>query len=252
MAYKTQYSYFGARYYDSDLSVWLSVDPLSDKYPSMSPYMYVAGNPVKLIDPNGKEIVVPNKADRVAILKMINNRALGTYAFDDNGKLYIVKEEGADGFSQYYRDRLILAIDDENHTIEVIIDNEIRKPILDDNELTWTKDVGEEYNVDIDAGGGVTFGYPGTDQIVYISGNSYYGLLDTEGNPLRDDPADILMHELLGHAIPMTVGSDTGNAVDNENKGREQLQKGMNQLRAPEPYHYESNEGPVILEDDPN
>ena len=31
---ETQYSYFGARYYDSDLSVWLSVDPMSDKYPS--------------------------------------------------------------------------------------------------------------------------------------------------------------------------------------------------------------------------
>ncbi len=36
--------YFGARYYASDLSVWLSVDPLSEMYPSTSPYMYVSGN----------------------------------------------------------------------------------------------------------------------------------------------------------------------------------------------------------------
>ena len=43
----------GARYYDSDLSVWLSVDPLSDMYSSTSPYMYVRGNPVMLVDPNG-------------------------------------------------------------------------------------------------------------------------------------------------------------------------------------------------------
>jgi RHS repeat-associated protein len=43
----------GARYYSSELSVWLSVDPLADKYPSTSPYMYVRGNPVTLIDPNG-------------------------------------------------------------------------------------------------------------------------------------------------------------------------------------------------------
>jgi len=46
------------RYYDSDLSVWLSVVPiaigtLADKYPSMSPFMYTLGNPVMLIDPNG-------------------------------------------------------------------------------------------------------------------------------------------------------------------------------------------------------
>jgi RHS repeat-associated protein len=50
---ETGYSYFGARYYDSDLSVWLSVDPLSDMYHSTSPYMYVRGNPVLLVDPNG-------------------------------------------------------------------------------------------------------------------------------------------------------------------------------------------------------
>jgi RHS repeat-associated protein len=57
---ETGYSYFGARYYSSDISVWLSVDPLSDKYPSMSAYMYCAGNPVSYKDPNGKwiEIIV--------------------------------------------------------------------------------------------------------------------------------------------------------------------------------------------------
>ena len=48
---------FGARYYSSDLSIWLSVDPMSDKYPSLSPYVYCADNPVKLVDPNGEEFV---------------------------------------------------------------------------------------------------------------------------------------------------------------------------------------------------
>lgn len=45
---------FGERYYDSDISICLSIDPLSDKYPSMSPYMYCAGNPVILVDPDGR------------------------------------------------------------------------------------------------------------------------------------------------------------------------------------------------------
>ena len=39
--------------YASDLSIWLSVDPLSDMYPSTSPFMYVRGNPIMLIDPTG-------------------------------------------------------------------------------------------------------------------------------------------------------------------------------------------------------
>ena len=53
---ETGYSYFGSRYYSSDLSVWLSVDPMSDKYPSLSPYVYCANNPIKLVDPNGEEV----------------------------------------------------------------------------------------------------------------------------------------------------------------------------------------------------
>ena len=53
---ETGYSYFGARYYSSDLSIWLSIDPMAAKYPSLSPYVYCANNPVKLVDPNGEEI----------------------------------------------------------------------------------------------------------------------------------------------------------------------------------------------------
>ena len=54
---ETGYGYFGARYMDHELmTMWLSVDPMSDKYPSISPYAYCAWNPVKLVDPNGKDI----------------------------------------------------------------------------------------------------------------------------------------------------------------------------------------------------
>ncbi len=56
---ETGYSYFGSRYYSSDLSIWLSVDPMSDKYPSLSPYTYCAENPVKLVDPDGEAWWIP-------------------------------------------------------------------------------------------------------------------------------------------------------------------------------------------------
>jgi len=48
--------YFGARYQDSKYGIWYSVDPLAEKYPNISSYVYCADNPVKFIDPNGKEI----------------------------------------------------------------------------------------------------------------------------------------------------------------------------------------------------
>ena len=49
------YDYFGARYYASPFSFWLSVDPLADKYPAISPYAYCTWNPIKFVDPDGKE-----------------------------------------------------------------------------------------------------------------------------------------------------------------------------------------------------
>lgn len=54
--YESGFHYYGARYYWSEvLTGWLSVDPMADKYPSISPYAYCAWNPVKLVDPNGME-----------------------------------------------------------------------------------------------------------------------------------------------------------------------------------------------------
>ena len=38
------------------MTMWLSVDPMADKYPSISPYAYCAWNPVKLVDPDGRDI----------------------------------------------------------------------------------------------------------------------------------------------------------------------------------------------------
>jgi RHS repeat-associated protein len=52
--YESGFHYYGARYYWSELLTgWLSVDPMADKYPSISPYAYCAWNPVKLVDPDG-------------------------------------------------------------------------------------------------------------------------------------------------------------------------------------------------------
>ena len=59
---ETGYGYFGARYMDHELmTMWLSVDPLADKYPSLSPYNYCMWNPIKLVDPDGRDTLVFNK-----------------------------------------------------------------------------------------------------------------------------------------------------------------------------------------------
>ena len=49
--------YYGARYYDPRTSIWLSTDPLMEKYPSMNPYVYCAQNPVNMVDPDGRDFI---------------------------------------------------------------------------------------------------------------------------------------------------------------------------------------------------
>jgi len=50
---ETGLCYFGARYYDPHISLWMSVDPLAEKYPGWSPYNYTLNNPLKSVDPDG-------------------------------------------------------------------------------------------------------------------------------------------------------------------------------------------------------
>ena len=52
---ETGFNYYGARYYDSYLSIFLSVDPHSDNYPHFTGYNYCANSPVMITDPNGKD-----------------------------------------------------------------------------------------------------------------------------------------------------------------------------------------------------
>ncbi|NDV79994.1 hypothetical protein D0T57_13625 [Dysgonomonas sp. 511] len=46
---------YHARYYDSTVPRFTTVDPLAEKYYSISPYVYCGNNPIKLVDVNGKE-----------------------------------------------------------------------------------------------------------------------------------------------------------------------------------------------------
>jgi RHS repeat-associated protein len=49
------YYRFEARLYDPALGRWTGVDPMAAKYQDMSPYNYALGNPVRFIDPDGRD-----------------------------------------------------------------------------------------------------------------------------------------------------------------------------------------------------
>jgi RHS repeat-associated protein len=51
---------FEARTYDPAVGRFLSIDPLCEKYYWISPYAYCVNNPVKFIDPDGRDIILRN------------------------------------------------------------------------------------------------------------------------------------------------------------------------------------------------
>ena len=59
---ETGLAYYGARYYQNKLGVWLSVDRYASKYPNSSPFSFSGNNSVVLIDPNGDSITTTLEA----------------------------------------------------------------------------------------------------------------------------------------------------------------------------------------------
>ena len=64
---------FGARMLDTRVGRWLSIDPLAEKFPDVSPYNAMGNNPINMVDPDGKAITtligLKNAYDIYTILK---------------------------------------------------------------------------------------------------------------------------------------------------------------------------------------
>ena len=98
--------YYGARYLNPMTSLWYGVDPLAEKYVQTIPYLYGGGNPIRIIDPNGKGWVetkdkktywderVNSAKDTKFIPK--GGKFLGNTAdmFDDQGQYKFGDEQG--------------------------------------------------------------------------------------------------------------------------------------------------------------
>ena len=103
--------YYGARYYNPSTALWLGVDPLASKYPGVSPYVYCVSNPVKYVDPDGRELVYSfkdSKENRVIVEcaknYYDNDKSVSVWAHgDSNGfKLYNSLEGKEDDVNSSY------------------------------------------------------------------------------------------------------------------------------------------------------
>ena len=52
---ETNLYYYGARYFEPNVTVWYGVDPLTEKNVFTSPYVFCSANPIVRIDPDGND-----------------------------------------------------------------------------------------------------------------------------------------------------------------------------------------------------
>ncbi len=82
---------FGARFYDSKIGRWTTIDPKADKFEGLSPYVYTANNPVLLVDFDGKDWTITFTKDAngnavfnitftAQVLNSSNNKNINTTA----------------------------------------------------------------------------------------------------------------------------------------------------------------------------
>jgi RHS repeat-associated protein len=225
--------YMEARYYEPDVGRFLSTDPsppVAGNIFNFSRSSYANNNPVTNIDPDGRVVTSLNASNNQSLQKYINTNSSGQFRFNGANQLVKADAPANGGGSTYYSDKINAAI---NSPVNVILDV----------APTATQQNGNVVEVDSSAGGGITEPRSNGDVNVTISGNANTSLKNMDGGSLVDGPADILMHEIVGHAVPIAVGPDTGNAVTNENKARSQI-AGADQ-RAPEPDHVEGKSAAV-------
>ena len=82
--------YYGARYYEPRLSLWMSTDPMKEKYPDYSTYIYAAQNPIAYSDPTGMEIRGVTKSDAEEFKSDVH-LILGDSKFDNLRSLISLK-----------------------------------------------------------------------------------------------------------------------------------------------------------------
>ena len=106
---------FGARFYDPRIARWNTQDPLAEKYFSLSPYNYCAGNPITLVDPtgmfmtdyfnlNGKKVrhVDDNKTDRYLVLTTSSQESIVDQTIEAGGMIDVPTNDMVALMSEIY------------------------------------------------------------------------------------------------------------------------------------------------------
>ena len=108
--------YYGARYLDPTGAMWLSVDPMWEKYVGATVYNYCHNSPIAYIDPNGKDEYGVSSTGEIALIKKTNDakdQLIAGVLIDKNGNIKKGKSGDVSGL-EYDKNKCL-----KNNHIEV-------------------------------------------------------------------------------------------------------------------------------------
>ena len=133
---------FGARIHDPMLPMFTTQDPLAEQTPSISPYAYCAGNPIRYIDPSGLGWI--EQDNRYFYNPMISSQDEATEFYGNNAK-YLFNEGRLYATDQSYSYDLGAGGHIRNSSTGEIVSGEITTPagsiLVNDNLYYKQKDL---------------------------------------------------------------------------------------------------------------
>jgi hypothetical protein len=227
----------GARYLNPQTGLWLSTDPVMGEYVPQAPisddirkqnqslpgmggvfntvnlhvYHYAGNNPVKYTDPDGRDIESGTPEKNEQILNALNGFSYYQYQFNNEGKLEKTNAVNMNG-SEMFSTGIDLAIEDHSTTIKINWYNSRAELPGDWRSLKETTTVNPRNK--LATGNIIQIFLIGDDGVKAKMGD---GASREIGMPRK------LLHEMIGHAIPLLLAKSwgtsrgVGNAITNEN-----------------------------------
>ena len=221
--------YFEARYMAPP--TFISRDPLFEKYPTFSPYTYCANNPIKYVDPDGREIYAHDEYSKNKIMDYLKEHFISTKAFRfRNGYLQIRERH----FNRLYKNAsenkkiLLSGLKDVINKEEIAIvkvqqnDNDFKFKYSTPKKVFWQ-------NMKTESGQTSTSPMKGTKKTYAIAINDHgegKGKLlttdykDEHGNPLKTTAvaSTTFFHEILDEFLNTVINKTVGPKSPNKDK----------------------------------